>query len=88
MYQTYRPDYYGAQPGMPPPPPMYDAAGRPPMYDGPQGATKAAPSQWPQPPPAAAQGPAGRDEEYGVPSGPPPSHVARNNTGSSNPYRQ
>lgn len=57
------------------------------MYEGPQGATKAAPNQWPQPPPPAAQHPANRDEEYGAPSGPPPAQLAPNNTGSTNPYR-
>lgn len=83
-YQTYRPNYYGMQTGMPPPPPMYDPSGRPPMYEGPQGATKTAPNQWPQYPPPP---PAGRDAEYGAPSGPPPAQLAPNNTGSTNPYR-
>ncbi|KAF3762199.1 hypothetical protein M406DRAFT_341467 [Cryphonectria parasitica EP155] len=90
-YTTYRPDYqgqyYNMQPNMPPPPPMYDPAGRPPIYDGPVGGTKTAPSQW-------TQGPTPRpaDEEYGSPEGPPPAHtaaspVAPQGTGSSNPYR-
>lgn len=81
-YTTYRPEYYNMQPNMAPPPPMYDPRGRPPMYDGPQGGTKTAPSQW-------TQGPTHRpDEEYGAPSGPPPAQrLAPENTGSTNPYR-
>lgn len=67
-YQTYRPQYYGMQSNMPPPPPMYDPSGRPPTYDMPQGGTKMAPTQQFAPQPA----PGGRDEEYGAPAGPPP----------------
>lgn len=60
---------------------MYDPnAPRPPMYDGPQGGTKMAPNQ-----------------EYEAPPGPPPlaaaapmatvQPVARDDTGSTNPFR-
>lgn len=78
----YRPGYqaqydpsYNMQ-NMPPPPPMYDpSAPRPPMYEGPDGGSKAAPSQEyeapPGPPPAQAQA----------------QPVGRNDTGSSNPFR-
>lgn len=96
-YTTYRPEYanqqqYHMQGNMPPPPPMYDPSGRPPMYDGPAGGTKTAPSQWAQEPTHRPGGAAGQDEEYGAPSGPPPpptAHVQQpEHTGSTNPYRQ
>lgn len=100
-YRTYRPEYanqqYNMQGNMPPPPPMYDPSGRPPMYDGPAGGTKTAPSQWTQDPThrpsgaaaAGAAGAGGQDEEYGAPSGPPPAHMQQpEHTGSTNPYRQ
>ncbi|KAJ4393859.1 hypothetical protein N0V93_003075 [Gnomoniopsis smithogilvyi] len=83
QYNTYRPEYYNMQPNMPPPPPMYDPAGRPPMYEPPPQGTKAAPNQGSMPtyrPPQVG-------EEYGAPSGPPPSHLAPEHTGSTNPYR-
>ncbi|CAN8100945.1 unnamed protein product [Discula destructiva] len=91
QYNVYRPpgaEYYGMQPNMPPPPPpMYDPMGRPPMYEPgppPAGATKADPNQQAAP---ATTYRAGTDEEYGAPSGPPPSHLAPEHTGSTNPYR-
>lgn len=83
----YRPGYqaqydpsYNMQ-NMPPPPPMYDpSAPRPPMYEGPEGGSKTAPSQEyeapPGPPPAQAQTPATAAQPVG-----------RNDTGSSNPFR-
>ncbi|PSR87417.1 hypothetical protein BD289DRAFT_482150 [Coniella lustricola] len=71
-YPTYRaelqPQYYNMQPNMVPPPPMYDPAGRPPIYEGPAGGSKAAPSQQPMYRPA--------DEEYGAPAGPPPARTS------------
>lgn len=89
QYTTYRPEYYNMQPNMPPPPPMYDPAGRPPMYEPPPQGTKAAPNQG-----AGSNNmmptyrPPQVDEEYGAPSGPPPSHLAPEHTGNTNPYRQ
>ncbi len=84
-YNTYRPDYYGMQ-NMPAPPPVYDPnAPRPPVYDGPDGGSKVAPSQWTSQPAHQPE-----HEEFQAPPGPPPTAaVTANNTGASNnPYRQ
>jgi len=88
-YNTYRPDYYNMQNvnNMPPPPRMYDPnAARPPVYEGPAGATKVAPSQWGNEP---AHRPADADDYAPPPGPPPPAAMGANHTGSSNnPYRQ
>ncbi len=84
-YANYRPEYYGMQNMQMPPPPVYDpSAPRPPIYEGPDGATKIAPSQWTDQP---AHRP--NDDEYQPPPGPPPAAAVQpTNTGSSNnPYR-
>jgi len=78
-YSTYRPDYYGMEPM---PPPVYDPnATRPPVYEGPEGGTKTAPSQWPTHRPEM--------DDFAPPPGPPPPAVTAVHTGSSNnPFRQ
>ncbi|KAJ9132982.1 hypothetical protein NKR23_g11064 [Pleurostoma richardsiae] len=90
-YSNYRPDYYGMQPQpFAAPPPVYDPnAPRPPIYDGPEGATKVAPSQYGNQPTyrPADQDQAPMGDDFAPPPGPPPA-VTANHTGSSNnPYR-
>lgn len=82
-YATYRPEYVGMH--AMPPPPVYDPT-RPPVYEGPDGASKVDPSQRRDEPtnrPADQQA-----DEYAPPPGPPPAAVTANHTGSSNnPFR-
>ena len=84
-YSTYRPDYYGMQEM--PPPPVYDpTAARPPVYEGPEGGSKTAPSQWGNEPTHRPE-----TDEFAPPPGPPPppAAVTATHTGSSNnPFRR
>lgn len=64
-------NYYGMNSNMAPPPPMYDPAGRPPVYDGPEGGSKVAPNQWTDGP-RHGQVPGQGAEDYTAPQGPPP----------------
>ncbi len=83
-FTTYRPEYHGMQnmaPQAVPPPPVYDP-NRPPMYSGPDGATKVAPSQWGNEPTHRPQG-----HDYEAPPGPPPAVTADQTGSSNNPYR-
>jgi hypothetical protein len=84
-YYNHRPEHYGM---MAMPPPTYDPnAARPPVYEGPDGATKVDPSQR-RDEPTHRPGDAEDGEDFAAPPGPPPS-VQRDDTGrSNNPYRQ
>lgn len=89
-YTSYHPNaYYNMQPM---PPPVYDPnAPRPPVYQPPEGATKADPSQWRAEPtrrPAEGQQTGVQDADFVPPPGPPPSAMTAQRTGeSNNPYR-
>jgi hypothetical protein len=73
-YATYRPENYNMT-AMPPP--IYDPnAARPPMYEGPDGASKVDPSQG-RDHLGYGQGAEGQEQGISAPPGPPPSHMAR-----------